>query len=148
MKIEKHFFVEEHLQRSIVRHNGVNYVRIARWVKSTGELQDVNHGVVPAWRTLVGPDAEFAIISPDDAKELERCFVTTLIHQNVASGAIKPQKPSYRRLERGEILMEGDEFRDRDGWKPTKFAGCVVGEDIDGLDYRRLESMRSPEAAE
>jgi hypothetical protein len=147
MKIEKHFFVDEQLQRSIVRHNGAEWVRIARWVSSHGELMPIGHGTVPAWRKNPGSE-DSGHVDHGTAQELERCFVTTLIHQNVASGAIKPQKPSYRRLERGEILMEGDEFRDRDGWKPTMFAGTVIGDGIDGLDYRRLESMRSPEAAE
>lgn len=144
MKIVKHYHLDGHLQRSEVRHDGVNYVRIARWVKSCGTLQPIEQGIVPTWRMITDPQGEVTRFTKPEVEELERCFVATLIRLCVDSGAIKP---TYRILAEGDILQIGDEFQaEKNVWRHTKCAGLVV-EQFD-LTYRRAVSSRSPDAAE
>ena len=78
MKIQRHYHLDEELQRSVVGHNSHSYRRLVHWVNPDGTLGDQLE--IPRWETLYC--GKYVQVAPDVATELERDFINAIIKDN------------------------------------------------------------------
>jgi hypothetical protein len=78
MKIQRHYHVDETLQRSSVQKSPHSYRRLVHWVNPDGTLG--NRLETPRWESFYC--GKYQPVTADVAAELERQFIDTLIKDN------------------------------------------------------------------